>query len=248
MRTRPQVLTLVVLTFLAAVARGEKLHFLSKTAVDTVKWLPAPPARDSEEAKAELDLVVALQAKRTTAQEKRCCAEDKLGMAAYQSVFGEWFTVEKLPKVDTLLKKAGKDAGYFLETAKTHFERPRPFVVDDRVRPIVEKEKTCAYPSGHATRGILFARILAKIAPDSRAELMERGREIGWDRVIAGVHRPSDIAAGRIVGVAVANAMFDSKEFQQELAAAKAEFEEVRRKQRDWTPTLRAGIMVGCDE
>ena len=71
---------------------------------------------------------------------------------------------------------------------------------------------------------------------DSRAELMERGREIGWDRVIAGVHRPSDIAAGRTVGEAITNALLDSKEFQQELAATKAEFEEVKHEQRDFAP------------
>src|SRR5208283_3499611 len=94
-----------------------------------------------------------------------------------------------------------------------------------------------AYPSGHATRGILFARILAQIAPDSRVELMERGREIGWDRVIAGVHRPSDIVAGRTLGEAIANALLDSKGFQEELAAAKAEFEEVKHEQRGPTPS-----------
>ena len=54
---------------------------------------------------------------------------------------------------------------------------------------------------------------------------LKRGQEIGWDRVIAGVHFPSDVYAGRVLGRALAQAMLKSSDFQGRLMQAKAEFE-----------------------
>jgi len=51
---------------------------------------------------------------------------------------------------------------------------------------------------------------------------MERARQIGWDRVIAGVHYPSDIAAGRVLGLAIGEDMLASPDFKAELAKVKA--------------------------
>ena len=53
---------------------------------------------------------------------------------------------------------------------------------------------------------------------------MERGREIGWDRVIGGVHHPSDITAGRVLGLAVARALLRNPDFQTDLEEVKEEY------------------------
>jgi acid phosphatase (class A) len=53
---------------------------------------------------------------------------------------------------------------------------------------------------------------------------LKRGQEIGWDRVIAGVHFPSDVYAGRVLGQTLAQAMLKSPDFQRRLTQAKAEF------------------------
>ena len=52
---------------------------------------------------------------------------------------------------------------------------------------------------------------------------MERGREIGWDRVIAGLHHPSDIVAGRVLGQALAEAVLADPKFHDDFAAMKKE-------------------------
>jgi acid phosphatase (class A) len=73
--------------------------------------------------------------------------------------------------------------------------------------------------------------ILAEIAPERRAALIQRGREIGWDRVIAGAHYYSDVVAGRVFGQALWESLRASPQFQQELAKAKAEFDAARCRQ-----------------
>ena len=57
----------------------------------------------------------------------------------------------------------------------------------------------------------------------SRGDL-ERGREIGWDRVVAGLHHPTDIYAGRVLGQALAESLLADPKFQAELVQLKKEF------------------------
>lgn len=43
----------------------------------------------------------------------------------------------------------------------------------------------------------LFALVLSDLVPDQSSSFEERAREVALDRVIGGVHHPSDIAAGQ---------------------------------------------------
>ena len=215
MSARVRIACLILLTILASGVRGEGLRYLSADALNVVELLPAPAAIDSEEARAERDLMVAIQEQRTEGQVARCRSEVKVTLAAFARVMGPWFTAENLPRLEQLVKHAEKDTKVFSDAAKNHFLRKRPAAEDPRIQIAVENEDSPSYPSGHATRGIVFATIIAQLAPQQRAALLERGREIGWDRVIAGVHHPSDIIAGRVVGQAVARALLASPQFQK---------------------------------
>ena len=169
-------------------------------------------------------MLLALQANRTSEQVARCQAESKLTIAAFQDVLGADFTPEKLPALDGLLKKAAKDVHQATEAAKTHFAaHGRP--AGKQTRACVGKDKSPSYPSGHATSAMVYALILAELAPDRRLALLERAREIGWNRVVAGAHYPSDVAAGRVLGQAIARALLTDRVFQEELAKVKAELE-----------------------
>ena len=59
--------------------------------------------------------------------------------------------------------------------------------------------------------------------PNKADALLEGGRQIGWNRVIGGMHHPSDIAARRVLGQAIARSLLRNEEF-------KAQLPEVRRK------------------
>jgi len=98
------------------------------------------------------------------------------------------------------------------------------------VQALVPLPKNASYPSGHSTYGTVDALVLAELAPDLHDALIARGEQIGDDRVIAGVHFPSDVTAGRTLGNAIFSVMAASPVFQEDLTAAKAEVAEARAK------------------
>ncbi len=53
---------------------------------------------------------------------------------------------------------------------------------------------------GHAVNARVFAPILADQAPGHREEFLARADRAALNRVISGVHYPSDIAAGKTAG------------------------------------------------
>jgi acid phosphatase (class A) len=56
----------------------------------------------------------------------------------------------------------------------------------------------------------ILARVLSRIYPDRAAAFMQRADEIAKNRVLGGVHHPSDIEAGKKLGDLVANKMLKS--------------------------------------
>jgi acid phosphatase (class A) len=220
---------LAALGSLAVGEEKEQLHYLAPNAIDVAALLPAPPSPNSPEAKSELELLYWLQCHRTPEQVAAAQTDARVKMSLYRRVVGLWFTPENLPKTERLLfKHAEKDAKFFCEQAKTRFGRKRPEFEDSRIRVAVERETSPAYPSFHATRGILFATLLAEVLPEKRAALFERGREIGFSREVGGVHHPSDVYAGRVLGQAVARALLANPRFRAELTQVKAEIDAAR--------------------
>ncbi len=59
--------------------------------------------------------------------------------------------------------------------------------------------------------------------PEQRAALFEKGRETGWPCVVAGVHYPEDVFAGRVLGQALVREFLQSEKFRADLTATKAE-------------------------
>jgi acid phosphatase (class A) len=57
-----------------------------------------------------------------------------------------------------------------------------------------------SYPSGHASGVELQARILATLFHGQEAVLLQRAKQVGDSRVVAGVHYPSDVKEGMDLG------------------------------------------------
>ena len=215
---------------LGASANGDETRFTSPTAVDAIALLPPPPVAGSLQAVAEMDVVLRAQKSRSESDAARAKSENKLTPAAFQSVLGPDFTAEKYPIVYSLLEDAERDSKVYTSKAKDYFGRPRPKDAESRVQPAVKADNDRAYPSGHATRGTLWALILSEIAPKEKNSLIARGQEVGWDRVLAGVHYPSDVYAGEVLGQALAQSMLKNTGFRERLAKAKSEFTTQRSK------------------
>jgi undecaprenyl-diphosphatase len=65
-----------------------------------------------------------------------------------------------------------------------------------------------SFPSGHATTAFALAAVLSLWYPRWTAAWLAIASIVGWSRIALGSHFPSDVAAGAILGVAVALAFF----------------------------------------
>jgi len=205
-------------------------HYFDPASVDLKTLLPDPPADGSPETKAEIDLILEKQKARTPEEVERIKREVKLNVYLFDTVLGDWFTAKNLPLTATLFQKVDETEVPIIMSAKKDWHRPRPFKQDSRVKPPIDLPKNDSYPSGHATFGLLNALILAQLAPDLKDQLVARGTQIGDDRIIAGVHFPSDVEAGHKVANALFAKFVASPAFQADLAAAKTEFDAARPK------------------
>ena len=229
-RPRRPGLSTAVLAALIAVApvaaknAGEGPHYLSADAVDWRRLLaPGPPAEQSDKAKADLDAVLAAQTARTPADVARCRAEDKLRPWAFADVLGPGFTPDNCPATDKLLRQADADCLFFADAAKGQWDRRRPGQVDARVHTVAAQQTNGSYPSTQAVRGVVWAALLAELYPAHAEQLRTLGKRIGDDRVVAGIHFPTDVAAGQKLGEAVAKQLLAGASIRADLTAARGE-------------------------
>jgi acid phosphatase (class A) len=224
MRLNRGLAVLIVLTLVAATARGEGVaRYVKSGDIDWASILPGPPADDSAEHQAEVARMLQLQERRTAEDVARCRSEVDLSFASFADVLGDNFKEHLLPQTAALLAQTQVDTHLMLVDAKKYWHRVRPPVADPRIHPCVRLEKNESYPSGHAAQGVIWATVLAEIYPERRDALMARGRQIGEDRVIGGIHYPSDVRDGQVLGEAIAKKLLESGDFQVGLELAKDE-------------------------
>lgn len=200
-----------------------RTHYVRYTDANWDAIIGPPPTPHSRQQKDEIDELLAWQSKRTEAQEKRCRAEAHVNAFYFSRVLGAHFDQHDLPITAQLLRDAASDVTEIDDDLKRHWNQPRPYLTDKRIEPCVPLETATSYPSGHAIRGIVWARILAEIFPEKTDALMSAGRQLGEDRIIAGMHYPSDVAAGQKLGETIADKLLANRDFRKELEKAKEE-------------------------
>jgi acid phosphatase (class A) len=194
----------------------------AKSGIDVWALTGPCPVAGSPGWRDDLAVLLWVQEARTSDEVRRAAAEVELGPEALADEAGGPLDAARRPLTHALLADAEREARAVYGPLKAHCDRPRPYAADARLSPAVAREPSAAFPSGHATRGALYARVLAELAPARAALLAERGRQIGFDRVRAGVHWPSDVEAGRKLGVALAEAFLARAEFRARMEEARA--------------------------
>ncbi|WP_158812795.1 phosphatase PAP2 family protein [Methylocapsa sp. S129] len=210
----------------AAAAQEEShasLHFLSAGQVDLTKILPAPPKLGSKAQNKDMAISLAWQARRTPAMIALAQADSDRSVFRFGVILGDSFAKDRLPLTVHFFDEVAGDERLVGAAAKTYWDRPRPFVTSARIHPCVDQPPTNSYPSNHATIGMLYAQILARMLPEQRLRILARAQQYAQDRVICGVHYTSDIEAGKRAGAIEAFAMFRDPAFKKEFAEAKAE-------------------------
>lgn len=86
---------------------------------------------------------------------------------------------------------------------KPVFPRSRPPVRPDALS-LVRRPVSSSFPSGHAASAAAFATAVAMEAPAIAAPAVVLAAGVGYSRVSTGVHHPSDVLAGGLVGTSIA--------------------------------------------
>ncbi len=224
-------------------AKALALHFLPgylprAQLPDSLALLPAPPAPGSAAYAADLAAAHEAVALRDTPRWTLATQDADLSFPAaagtYSCAIGAAITEADTPATYRLLRRSLADAGLATYTAKTHYQRTRPFVIDGA--PICTPQESAllakdgSYPSGHTSAGWAWALILTEIAPDRAGQILARGRAFGDSRMICNVHWHSDVEAGRFVGAATVARLHADPGFEADLALAKAEIAAARAK------------------
>jgi acid phosphatase (class A) len=199
--------------------------YLARGSVNLYRLLPPPPAAGSAQERAELDELLQLQGARTPAEVQRARDDANVSIFRFADALGSPpnFTAQHLPLTARLFARITQDESQFVDPVKDAFDRPRPFLTESRLSPVVPKPPSASYPSGHSTWAASCAIVLADMVPERRAQIFARADEYAHNREVGGVHYPSDVAGGHLAGTALATALFMSPRFLEDEAAATAE-------------------------
>ncbi|MBE8725506.1 acid phosphatase [Flavobacterium hungaricum] len=161
----------------------------------------------------------------------KAASDADLSFPAAAKCFGTVLEIEinehKTPKLYVFMRRVMTDAGLSTYAAKNHYNRVRPFVVNNKKTCTPDQEevlkKVGSFPSGHAAVGMAWALILIEIFPKHREVILKRGHDFGESRIICNAHWHSDVEMGRIMGKATVETLFANPAFLADLKEVKKE-------------------------
>lgn len=213
-------------------------HYLDASRINWLPLIAPPPAADSAQQQRDLQTVLDIQAANRNGERRdKAIADSEASCFRFADVLGPAFDAKQLPITAAFLSRAADEVDAATSILKHYWQRPRPFVVSDKVErladiaPRADKQDAAAlhsfeyssYPSGHSTYGMACALLLTQLVPEKQAQLFARAVDYGESRMIVGAHFPSDLAAGRMVATAAMTLMTQSPAYQHDLKAARNE-------------------------
>ena len=203
---------------------------------NSLELLPAPPRSGSAAYALDVDTAEATFPLQGTPRWDLAARDADLHFPAAASIYscalGVPISKEETPRLYTLLHRVLTDAGLATYQAKNHYQRARPFTVNNQPICTPEDEKGLrndgSYPSGHTAAGWAWALVLSEVAPERRDQLLVRGIEYGKSRSICNVHWISDVQAGQTIGSAAVAQLHTDPVFRADLRAAALEVKALR--------------------
>ena len=203
---------------------------------DALALIPSAPAPDSTAYAWEQEVNQKIQALRGGPRWDLATLDNDLtfpnAAGTFSCALGAPITQEQTPYLYQLLRRTLLDAGLATYSAKNHYQRTRPFVVNQQSICAAGAEETLrtdgSYPSGHTAIGWAWALILSEIAPDRSNQIQARGLAFGDSRMVCNVHWPMDVIQGQTIGAATVAVLQSDALFRSDLAGAKAEVAAIR--------------------
>lgn len=198
-------------------------------------FLPAPP--DTCDVEYIDDFVQWQWGKRVRPTERgeRASMESQSGTTEmariYSEALGFRISRSETPAIYNLMSRSYHTAEQTSKNPKEKYMRIRPVIRFNEIptgqADRLESLRTSgSYPSGHTTRGMATALVLAEMAPEYQDTILRRGFEYGESRVIVSAHYQSDVTAGYMCASAIVAAMHSTPDFMADMEAARAEYYE----------------------
>jgi acid phosphatase (class A) len=206
-----------------AFAEDAAKPFVTSDDVPLVKILPPAPLKDSALSNKEIADYKIFIGSVADDRKQKAIADDEETITRFLAGMNITLDISKLPATKDLFDRIGATESAVVDPAKDEWKRPRPFIADETVMPLLKKKNSGAYPSGHTTLGELFAYTLTQIAPEKQQDWYARATDYGFSRYIAGMHYLTDIEASKMAAAAVANQLRQNDDYAKAVAAAKPE-------------------------
>jgi len=146
-----------------------------------------PPKNDSEKTKKELEYLKSINLKKRFVQEKDDIVQN----------FNKFLKSKDIDDKKNL-KKLKKDARKVIKELKSFYKRPRPFVLDPKLKDIMlDSMDGYSYPSGHSTQANLLCYYLIEKYPKYQKEFKKITEDIVFSRQMARAHYPTEIEFGK---------------------------------------------------
>lgn len=196
--------------------------------------IPPPPAKGSPAEQADLDGVLALQDHPTQQELEHAERTVSFTVFSFAEVLGPQFKAESYPETAGFFKRMEATANDPKNFLKDTYRRDRPYkAFPGVVKELVDEEHGYSYPSGHSTRAWLFALVLGDLAPKHRNALLASAMQVCNDRVIGGMHYPSDMMASRVLAEELHRILLKNPDFTGDLEKLRAtEWKEGHQKNR----------------
>jgi hypothetical protein len=116
------------------------------------------------------------------------------------------------------------------DAAKKTYNRQRPYQAKVEglppimpLLPVDNLKASPSYPSGHTAFAYETALVLASLVPEEQDAIYARAAQYGHNRMIVGVHFPSDVEQGKVSGALIAAAFMQKDDFHEKLEKARPE-------------------------
>lgn len=121
----------------------------------------------------------------------------------YSEVLGIKISQETTPHICKLIEDVRVASVNIANRVKWAYFRPRPFEELEEPTAMPEDEimykGSTSYPSGHSCFAWSVALVLAEVIPAYQDQILHRGYDFGYNRLVSGYHWATDIEAARIL-------------------------------------------------
>jgi acid phosphatase (class A) len=189
-------------------------YYLDPRRLDLTTLLPPPPEAGSPEAHADMQSLTAAVAARSPAELLEAREASARDVFFFEPAVGPDFTAQRLPLTAAFFEHVGADVQRLIGAAKEYWDRPRPNGAD---------KKNGSYPSGHAAFASSTAIILSQLLPEKRYAIFSQARIFAANRILLGLHYPTDVASGWTAGTLAAYVMMNDAAFRRDFARVRDE-------------------------